>query len=329
MRILFVTDAWEPQVNGVVRTMQSLIAALEQFGIHTTLLTPKGFRSLAMPTYRDIRLAIARPRTVARAIDDARADHIHIVTEGPLGILARRDCIRRGRTFSTSYHTRLPEYLRARMPIPQSLSYLLLRRFHNASIATLAATPSLVTELQERGFTRIAPWGRGVDLDQFNPRNRSDLGLPGPIFLYVGRVAVEKNIPAFLDLDLPGTKLVVGGGPDLDFLKSRYPHVRFAGPQFGEELARTYASSDVFVFPSRTDTFGLVILEALASGLPVAAYPVTGPIDILTDGSGAMHQDLRRACLAALEIPRKSARRQAERFRWENCAQVFLRAIGA
>jgi glycosyltransferase involved in cell wall biosynthesis len=329
MRILFVTDAWEPQVNGVVRTMQSLIAALEHFGIQTTLLSPQGFRSLAMPTYGDIRLAVTRPRTIARAIESARADHIHIVTEGPLGILARRECLRQGRKFSTSYHTRFPEYLRARMPIPQALSYALLRRFHNAGIATLAATPSLVAELQERGFTRIAPWGRGVDLERFNPGKRADLGLPGPIFLYVGRVAVEKNIPAFLDLDLPGTKLVVGGGPDLDLLKSRYPQVRFAGPQFGEELARTYASCDVFVFPSRTDTFGLVILEALASGLPVAAFPVTGPVDILAEGGGIIDTDLGRACLAALDIPRDAPRRHAERFRWENCAEMFLRAIGA
>ncbi|MHB2264740.1 glycosyltransferase family 4 protein [Aliihoeflea sp. PC F10.4] len=329
MRILFVTDAWAPQVNGVVRTMQHVIDGLRNSQIECELMTPADHRTLAMPLYPEIRLALTTPARVAARIRQSNPDHVHIVTEGPLGIMARRACLRAGRRFTTSYHTRFPEYLRARLPVPTSLSYAWLRRFHNAGEATLAATPSLARELKGYGFEQVQPWSRGVDLSLFHPSRATELDLPRPIFLSVGRVAVEKNLPAFLDLDLPGSKVVVGDGPDLERLRRAYPDVHFMGQRSGEELASFYASSDAFVFPSRTDTFGLVILEALASGLPVAAYPVTGPIDIIEGSSaGCIDDDLRNACLSALDIDRENARRHAETFCWDRCAQMFLDTIG-
>lgn len=327
-KILFITDAWEPQVNGVVQTLKSLFAALTKMGIEVAHITPAGHRSLPLPSYPDIRLAITTRGQVARRIDAIRPDHIHIVTEGPLGLHARRVCLARGLPFTTSYHTRFPEYLRARMPVPENWSYRWLRGFHNSGSGTMVATPSLKTELEGHGFDRLMLWGRGVDTEMFDPRHRSDLGLQGPIFLYVGRVAVEKNLPAFLDLDLPGTKLIVGDGPDLASLKARYPEAVFVGAKRGEELARHFASADVFVFPSRTDTFGLVLLEALASGTPVAAYPVTGPLDVFADGrGGVLSEDLRSAALAALEIPRELAREKALEFGWDACAATFMENV--
>lgn len=328
MRILIVTDAWKPQVNGVVRTLEKLAEVLEKAGVDTEFLSPDGFRTLPLPSYPEIRLALATPGQIARRIESVAPDSIHIATEGVLGILARRYCVKRGIPFTTSYHTRFPEFVSARLPIPERWSYGWLRRFHNAGKGMLVATKSLGDEMAGRGFANIRLWSRGVDTKLFHPSRRRDLGLPGPVFLNVGRVAVEKNLPAFLDLDLPGSKVIVGEGPDLERLQARYPDVHFLGVRTGEELASIYASADVFVFPSRTDTFGNVILESLAAGTPVAAYPVTGPIDIIPGGEGGcLDEDLRKAALAALDIQRDGARALAETFDWDECGRQFLSAL--
>lgn len=327
-RILFVTDAWRPQVNGVVRTIGRMEKHLPNFGVEPLFLSPDGFRTVAMPTYSDIRLAIPNPRTVRDRIRDAQADHIHIVTEGPLGILARRECINTGLPFTTMYHTRLPECVSARAPVPEAFTYALLRRFHNAGAATLVATGSLRDELKAKGFTKLVPWTRGVDTDHFTPALRGDLGLPRPIFLCVGRVAVEKTLENFLALDLPGSKVVVGSGPALDDLRRRFPDAHFMGERSNGDLARIYASSDVFVFPSKVETFGIVVLEAMASGLPVAAFPVMGPGDILADGvGGIVSNNLGEAALDALQMDRAAAREKALRYSWDNCAAMLLERI--
>jgi glycosyltransferase involved in cell wall biosynthesis len=324
-RILLVTDAWHPQVNGVVRTLERLAENLPAVDAEAIFLTPAGFRSVPMPTYPEIRLALTTPARIRDEIVKANADHVHIVTEGPLGLMARWACMKLKRPFTTSYHTRFPEYLRARFPVPESWTYAWLRRFHNAGAATLVATPSLAAELAGKGFTKLKPWTRGVNTEFFNPSHRADLGMPRPVFLYVGRVAVEKNLDAFLSLVLPGSKMVVGAGPQLDELKARYPAVHFVGEHTGLALARYYASADVFVFPSRTDTFGIVLLEAMASGLPVAAYPVTGPIDVVGDGvAGALSEDLGEAARAALSIDRQKAREKALGYSWRACAEMFI-----
>lgn len=328
MKILIVTDAWHPQVNGVVRTLDTVSHHLEKAGHKVAFLTPDQFRTVPLPTYAEIRLALATPTMIARRIEAETPDSIHIATEGVLGILARHYCLKRGIAFTTSYHTRFPEFVRARLPIPERWTYALLRRFHNSGAGMLVATKSLAGEMAERGFRHLRMWSRGVDCTQFDPVKRIDLNLPGPIFLNVGRVAVEKNLEAFLDLELPGTKVIVGDGPDLLRLKERYPQVQFFGTKTGENLAAIYASADVFVFPSRTDTFGNVILEALASGTPVAAYPVTGPIDIIGDGVGGfVSHDLREAALAALLISRDEAREKAKAYDWDECARQFLAAL--
>lgn len=327
-RVLFVTDAWRPQINGVVRTLGRMEQHLPKLGVEPLFLSPDGFRTFALPTYPGIRLALPSPRAVRERIEAAKPDHMHIVTEGPLGILARRECLRQGRPFTTMYHTKFPEYLSARLPVPESFSYSLLRRFHNSGEATLVATQSLSDELIAKGFTKIRPWTRGVDTEHFNPERRIDLGLPGPIFLYVGRVAVEKTLEDFLSLDLPGSKVVVGVGPALDDLRARFPAAHFKGERSNGELARIYASSDVFVFPSRTDTFGIVLLEAMASGLTVAAYPVTGPKDILADGiGGATSENLRDAALSALAMDRTAARAKALTYSWDACAAMLMERI--
>lgn len=326
MRVLVVTDAWRPQVNGVVRTIEHLVEHAPAHGAEIELLTPQRFRTLPMPTYPEIRLSLARTRVVSRMIADANCDFVHISTEGPLGIAARRACLKSGLGFTTSYHTRFPEYLRRRAPVPERWTYAWLRRFHNAGDGVMVATKSLADELAARGFERIMFWGRGVDADRFRPRPGVDVfNLPRPIFLYVGRVATEKNIEAFLALDLPGSKVVVGDGPSRRELEAAFPDAHFTGALEGEALAQAYSSSDVFVFPSRTDTFGIVILEALASGLPVAAYPVTGPVDILAgSGVGALSEDLREAALAALDLPRDAAREFALRNGWSDAARAFV-----
>uniref|UniRef100_UPI0031200F54 glycosyltransferase family 4 protein n=1 Tax=Thauera sp. SDU_THAU2 TaxID=3136633 RepID=UPI0031200F54 len=287
-------------------------------------LTPERFATVPLPSYPDIRLAIATTRRVAGEIGALAPDYIHIATEGPLGMAARRACLQQGLAFTTAYHTRFPEFIGARFPVPERLSYWWLRRFHNAGNGMMVATASLGAEMATRGFRRIKRWSRGVDTRLFDPGRRQDLGLPRPVFLNVGRVAVEKNLPAFLSLDLPGSKVVVGDGPDLPMLRKRYPDVHFLGRRTGEDLAAVYASADAFVFPSRTDTFGNVILEALASGLPVAAFPVTAPRDILSPGGGALAEDLRTAALAALDIPRDLARKRALTYSWSACAHEFL-----
>lgn len=325
-----VTDAWRPQVNGVVHTLEQLAEALKPFGAEAIFLTPLSFRTLPLPTYPDIRLALTTPGRVHRMIDDIAPDHIHIVTEGPLGIMTRRLCLKRGEPFTTSYHTRFPEYLSARLPVPERWAYGWLRRFHNAGDGCLVATKSLADDLGARGFTGLRPWTRGVNIEHFRPDKRRDLGLPRPVFLNVGRVAVEKNLPAFLDCELAGSKLIIGDGPEMGRLKARYPGAHFWGHRPNEELAEIYASADVFVFPSRTDTFGNVIIEALASGTPVAAFPVTGPIDIIGDGiGGVVSEDLQRAALDALSIDRAVAREKALRYTWPECASQFLAVVKA
>jgi len=330
MRILVATDAWRPQVNGVVHTLERMSAAARDLDAEFTFLTPQGFASLPMPTYPDIRLALATPWEVARRIDAAGADHIHIATEGPIGWAARRYCRKRGRLFTTSYHTRFPEYISARTRLPEALSYAALRHFHSPAAATLAPTPSIKNELTQRGFDRVKVWTRGVDHGLYRPRPVDAVNLPRPIFLCVGRVAIEKNLEALLELKLPGSVVIVGEGPARGMLERRYPHARFLGALYGEALARIYASADVFVFPSKTDTFGIVLIEALASGLPVAAFPVAGPLDVIgQSGAGVLDDDLRAACLAALEIPRDRAREHSLRFTWRESARQFLQHIEA
>jgi glycosyltransferase involved in cell wall biosynthesis len=326
-RLLIATDAWHPQINGVVRTFEHMIEELTALGVDVTVLGPTDFRTVPCPTYPEIRLTIALPRTVRAALAAAQPDHIHVATEGPLGFAARRWCMSAGRIFTTSYHTKFPEYLRARAPIPESWTYAWLRRFHNAGSGCMVATPSLEKELSARGFRNLMRWTRGVDAGVFRPRREGDklLDLPAPVFLYVGRVAPEKNIGAFLSLDLPGSKVVVGDGPALASLKAAHPEVHFLGFREGEALAEAYRSADVFVFPSKTDTFGIVLLEALASGLPVAAYPVTGPSDVVgKEGIGVLDEDLGKAALAALDVSRERCRDYALAHGWRDSAQQFL-----
>jgi glycosyltransferase involved in cell wall biosynthesis len=324
MRILVATDAWHPQVNGVVRTLTMVAEAATLHGVEFHFLTPESFRTIAMPSYRDLRVALPAPARIARLIAEAAPDSIHIATEGPIGLLVRRYCRKHRLPFTTSFHTRFPEYVSARAPIPEAWVWATLRWFHGASAAVLAATPALAGELRARGFANVVLWPRGVDTGLFRPRE-VDLCLPKPVFLSVGRVAVEKNLAAFLDLDLPGTKVIVGDGPAREALADKYPQAVFLGELQGEALAKVYAAADVFVFPSRTDTFGLVLLEALASGLPVAAFPVAGPRDVIgTAPVGVLSEDLRAACLAALEIPRQSCVAFAAGYTWEACAKAFV-----
>ena len=334
-RILIVSDAWKPQVNGVVRTLATTQAELEAMGHTVMVIGPDRFSTIPLPSYPDIRISIFPQRRLSRLIESFAPDALHIATEGTLGLSARAWAIKRGCAFTTAFHTRFPEYLQARSGIPTKYAYAALRRFHASGQGVMVATQSLREELATRGFSRIRTWSRGVDLAQFRTELRDQPDhelddLPRPLFLYVGRVAVEKNIRAFLDLDLPGSKAVVGGGPQLEALKRDYPGVRFTGPRHGEPLARAYAKGDVFVFPSLTDTFGLVILESLACGTPVAAFPVTGPKDVLAgrDGSativGAVDPDLKKAALAALQADRAACRAHAETFSWRACAETFL-----
>jgi glycosyltransferase involved in cell wall biosynthesis len=326
MRILVATDAWHPQVNGVVRTLIMMAEAARSFGVDVSFLTPQSFKTFAMPSYRDLRVALSYPAKIAQLMAEARPDSIHIATEGSIGLLARRHCRQHGLPFTTSFHTRFPEYISARVPIPESWIWAALRAFHGPSRAVMAATPALAGELRARGFRNVVLWPRGVDASHFHPR-QVDLGLPRPVFLCVGRVAVEKNLEAFLELDLPGTKVVVGDGPARAALAQKYPQAVFVGARQGAEA---YAAADVFVFPSRTDTFGLVLLEALASGLPVAAFPVTGPRDVIGAAPvGALNDDLRAACLSALAISPQACLEFAARHTWEASARAFVENITA
>jgi len=324
MRILVATDAWHPQVNGVVRTLTMMAEAVNALGAEVTFLTPESFRTVGLPSYRDLRVALPRPARIAELIAAHAPDTIHIATEGPIGLLVRRYCRKHGLAFTTSLHTRFPDYVSARAPVPESWIWSTLRWFHGSSKAVMAATPALANELSERGFRNVVLWPRGVDTRLFHPRD-VDLCQPRPVFLCVGRVAVEKNLEAYLDLDLPGTKVIVGDGPARASLQQKYPEAVFLGALQGERLAEVYASADVFVFPSRTDTFGLVLLEALASGLPIAAFPVSGPLDVIGDAPvGVLSEDLQAACLAALNIPRAACVEFASKHTWEASGRAFL-----
>ncbi len=328
-RLLIVSDAWRPQVNGVVRTLEMVTAELRAGGDTVEVIGPDRFRSIPMPGYKEIRLAIAPKRRLAKLIDAFAPAVVHIATEGPLGWAARSLCLARGMRFTTSFHTMFPDYLHARTRIPRAWSWAVMRRFHGAGEGVFVATRSLAITLEGHGFTNLVAWSRGVDLDRFKPGGTDPYpDIPRPIFLYAGRVAVEKNIQAFLALDLPGTKVVVGDGPQRAALQAQFPNAVFTGYRDNGVLAASYAHADVFVFPSRTDTFGLVLLEALAAGTPVAAYPVTGPIDVIGDAPvGALNADLRAACLDALAVDRSLCRTHAEAFSWAACAQRFRAAL--
>ena len=325
MRVLIATDAWHPQVNGVVRTLTSLARAAKGLGVDIEFLSPDGFRTFPLPTYPGLRLALPPRSRIAQRIAESNPDAIHIATEGPIGHAVRAYCVKRGLPFTTSYTTRFPEYISARVPIPESWIYAALRRFHNAASVTMVATPSLTAELKARGFANIGMWTRGVDTELFRPDRAIELPFPRPIFVCVGRVAVEKNLEAFLSLDLPGTKMVIGTGPCEAELKRKFPDAKFLGQIENGTLAAHVAAADVFVFPSRTDTFGVVQLEALASGLPIAAFPVTGPKDVVADHPiGALNEDLRAACLAALGLSRDACRAFALNYSWDNSARQFI-----
>ena len=330
MRLLIATDACRPQVNGVVQTYERVTEQLLRWGHAVEFISPDGFRTVPLPTYPEIRLALLTPGHARRRIEAFKPDHIHIATEGPVGLAARAYCVRKRQPFTTSYHTRFPEYLTARLPlVPQSWGYAFERWFHNAGTGIMVATQSLLKELAGKGLKRLMPWTRGVDTELFRPR---DVRLFGgqTVFLYVGRVSIEKNLNAFLDLDLPGRKVVVGGGPQFAMLKAAYPDALFTGPLFGEALNDAFASADVFVFPSRTDTYGVVLLEALASGVPIAAFPVTGPSDVVIHGKvGCLSEDLRDAALQALTMDRAACRDYALGFSWETCARQFIHNVNS
>jgi glycosyltransferase involved in cell wall biosynthesis len=325
MRVLIATDAWHPQVNGVVRTLTSLARAAKGLGVDIEFLSPEGLPSLPLPTYPGLRLALPSRRQIAERIEQVKPDAIHIATEGTIGLWTRGYCLRHRVPFTTSYTTRFPEYISARWPIPESVIYAALRRFHAAASVTMVATPSLRADLASRGFANLGMWTRGVDTELFRPDRAIDLPFPRPIFACVGRVAVEKNLEAFLSLDLPGTKMIIGDGPALEGLKTRFPDAKFLGLIENGKLAARLAAADVFVFPSLTDTFGVVQLEALASGVPIAAFPVTGPKDVVANNPiGALNEDLREACLAALNVSREACRDFALGYSWENSARQFI-----
>lgn len=325
MRILISTDAWHPQVNGVVRTLTSLANNVSGLGAEIAFLTPEGFPSMGVPTYPGLRVALPNRGEIARRIEAASPDALHIATEGPIGWAARAYCRRHKLAFTTSYTTRFPEYVSVRTGIPESLGYAVMRQFHSASSMVMVATDSLRRELAGRGFRRLGHWTRGVNTELFRPDAPAKLDLPRPIFMTMGRVAVEKNLDAFLSLDLPGSKVVVGDGPQRAELERKYPQVRFLGEKKGGDLSSHLAAADVFVFPSLTDTFGVVQLEALACGTPVAAFPVTGPLDVIAGRPiGAIDHDLRAACLRALEMSRETCRNFALERSWENSARQFV-----
>jgi glycosyltransferase involved in cell wall biosynthesis len=329
LKVMIVTDAWAPQVNGVVRTLEMLGQELTALGHEVRYVTPEGRTTVPLPTYSEIRLSLFAQGTLEDEIREFAPDAIHIATEGTLGIGARKICLQYDIPFTTSFHTRFPEYVTARFPfIREESVYRFLRWFHGPAVAMMVATPALQRELESHGFKNLKIWSRGVDTDQFRPLPGHHLPYPGPVWLYVGRIAVEKNIEAFLKLDLPGTKVLVGDGPARATLSKTYPEAKFLGPRTGEALVEAYAGSDVFVFPSKTDTFGLVLLEALACGTPVAAYPVQGPTDVIGDAPvGALDEDLAKACREALMISRDEARAFAAKRSWRACTEQFLSNI--
>ncbi|MGH6614260.1 glycosyltransferase family 4 protein [Sphingomonas sp.] len=330
MRIAIATDAWTPQVNGVVRTLQMVRAELERLGHEVLIVSPDLFYSVPCPTYPEIRLAFASTYTVGKMLEDFAPHAIHLATEGPVCVAARRWCLSREFPFTTAYHTQFPDYVAARTGVNPEWVWRYIRWFHAPAQSILASTSSIAETLKAHGLTRIRHWGRGVDLSVFGADVAPDpaiKALPGPIQLYVGRVAVEKNIEAFLQTSQPGTKVIIGDGPARSALEAKYPDATFLGPRFGADLAACYAAADVFVFPSRTDTFGLVMIEALACGVPVAGYPVTGPIDILNDRVGAMDEDLDTAIAAALTRDRAACMAYGQTFTWEASARQFLGAL--
>lgn len=325
MKIAIVTDAWEPQINGVVMTYRNTGQQLEELGHEVRFITPNEFKTIPCPTYPSIGLAVLPGRQTTKILSQYAPDAIHIATEGPLGHSARSYCLKYDIPFTTTFHTQFPEYIRMRAPIPVSWSYAYVRRFHTPASRTMVPTPSQREKLIRWGFKNVVIWSRGVDTKLFKPDSKSFLDLPRPVFMHMGRVAVEKNIEAFLELTLPGSKIVVGDGPDLDKLQNKYPQVLFTGFKFGEELARHIAAADVFVFPSLTDTFGIVLLEAMACGIPVAAYPVTGPIDVVENGTtGILDQDLEKAALAALELNPQDCIDFASSHSWQRCTETFI-----
>ncbi|QDZ06325.1 glycosyltransferase family 1 protein [Sphingomonas panacisoli] len=329
MRIAIVTDAWSPQVNGVVRTLQSVRAELEKMGHEVLVISPDLFHSMPCPTYPEIRLAFASTNAVGAMLEEFSPQAVHLATEGPVCIAARRWCLQRDFPFTTAYHTQFPDYVSARTGVNPEWVWRYIKWFHGPAQAILAATPSIAATLRAHGLTRLRDWGRGVDLATFADA-RPDAAiraLPGPVMLYVGRVAVEKNIEAFLTVAHPGSNVVVGDGPALASLKAKFPDVHFLGPKFGADLAAAYAAADVFVFPSKTDTFGLVMIEALAAGTPIAAFPVTGPIDVLTPQVGAMADDLDIAIANALTRDRAACAAYGQTFTWTASARQFLQAL--
>jgi glycosyltransferase involved in cell wall biosynthesis len=329
MRIAIVTDAWKPQVNGVVQTLSKTRDELGRLGHEVLMVTPEGRSSVPMPTYAEIRLSVFPGRAVRRELDTFDPDCVHIATEGPLGIAVRGYCVSRDLPFTTAYHTQFPEYFRARWPwFPIRLIIGLLRWFHGPAVRTMVPTDRIRAKLTQRGFDDVVIWTRGVDTELFRPDDPFPYDLPRPIFIYMGRVAVEKNIEQFLNLELPGSKVVIGDGPDKAKLETVHPDSQFLGYRFGTELARHLAGGDVFVFPSRTDTFGIVMLEAMACGLPVAALPVEGPIDVITDDRvGVLDEDLSRACLRALELDRADCRAFVEERSWHESTRQFERYL--
>jgi glycosyltransferase involved in cell wall biosynthesis len=333
VRIAIVTDAWSPQVNGVVRTLQSVRDELVRQGHDVLIVSPDLFYSMPCPTYPEIRLAFASTGSVGRMLEEFSPQAIHLATEGPVCLAARRWCLARDFPFTTAYHTQFPDYVAARTGVNPEWVWRYIRWFHSPAQSILASTASIADTLKAHGLTQIRHWGRGVDLSTFGDpvpdpaiRALAQDG-KGPIQLYVGRVAIEKNIEAFLTATHPGTKVIVGDGPALASLKAKYSDAHFLGPKFGADLAAAYAAADVFVFPSKTDTFGLVMIEALACGTPVAAYPVTGPIDVLTPETGAMHDDLDQAIAEALGRDRAACRAYGQGFTWAKSAYQFLHAL--
>ncbi|MBV5316729.1 MAG: glycosyltransferase family 1 protein [Desulfobulbaceae bacterium] len=324
MKICIATDAWHPQINGVVTTLSRTAATLQAWGHEVMMITPDRFETFPCPTYPEIRLSMVTPASIGRMLTGFGPAAIHIATEGPLGWTARAACRKLDLAFTTSYHTRFPEYVRMRAPVPLAMSYALIRGFHRPARRTMAA-PTIIDELAAKDFTHLVPWSRGVDTTLFRPRRPSQSAVPHPLFIYVGRVAMEKNLPAFLDLELPGKKWVIGDGPALKTLRRDYPEVYFTGAKGGEDLAVHLAQADVFVFPSLTDTFGIVLLEAMASGVPVAAFPVTGPKYIVREGiNGCLDTNLRTAALRAMTVPRSGCRDFAAGYSWEVCTRQFL-----
>jgi glycosyltransferase involved in cell wall biosynthesis len=324
MRIMIVTDAWLPQTNGVVNTLAQTAASLATFGHEVSLAEPRDFRTVPCPSYPEIRVAVMATAALARKMEMFQPQAVHIATEGPLGFAARRYCLRRGWRFTTSYHTQFPQYLKSRWPIPLWLSYAALRRFHGAAQRCMVSTQSVENELRARGFHNLVRWRRGVDTQLFRPRSKKFLQLPRPIAAYVGRLAVEKNVDAFLQMPWRGSKIVIGDGPERARLEVRYRDAVYAGFRHGEDLAAHLAAADVLVFPSLTDTFGLVNLEAMACGVPVAAFPVTGPIDVVEDGvTGALDRDLGRATERALGLDPRACRAYALQSSWTSCTREF------